>query len=150
MHPPIQKPRNPTKAVAGAAETTYTASDDRLREPMTDTSLSRREPALRGPDARGPEALTRGEKILVPLFGAMLAAMVMGFVAIGGQLVAVQRDIGELRGQVHQEIGDLRTELSARLTRIETVLEIRHGEPAPPGAAPDANRDPEPPRRPAN
>ena len=89
-----------------------------------------------GRPERSREPLTRAERILIGMFAALLGSGVVGFTAINGQLVGIQRQIGDLRVEMHQEIGDLRAEmhreirglsveigkLSDRVTRVETRL----------------------------
>ena len=102
---------------------------------------------LAGRPERSREPLTRAERILIGMFAALLGSGVVGFTAINGQLVGIQRQIGDLRAEMHQEIGGLRTEmhreigdlreemhrdigglsveigkLSDRVTRVETRL----------------------------
>ncbi len=82
------------------------------------------------------EPLTRTERLLVTMFVTMFAAMLgagaLGFTAISGQLLDMQKQIGEFRTDMQTEIGDLRTdmhkqigELSERMTRVETLIETR-------------------------
>lgn len=94
---------------------------------------------LAGRPERSREPLTRAERILIGMFAALLGSGVVGFTAINGQLVGIQRQIGDLRTEMHQEIGDLRTEmhreirglgveigkLSDRVTRVATRLPSR-------------------------
>ena len=68
------------------------------------------------------------------MLGALLGSVILGFVAIGSQLMSMHEAIGELRTEMHEAIGGLRTEmhveigeLSDRMTRIETSLQIRPG-----------------------
>ena len=65
------------------------------------------------------EPLHRAERILTTVLGALLGSVILGFVAIGSQLISMHEAIGGLR----TEIG----ELSDRITRIETFLQIRPG-----------------------
>ena len=80
------------------------------------------------------EPREREYRVLTTLLGALLGSVILGFVAIGSQLVSMQRhmheEIGGLRNEMHEEIGELRNEigeLSDRMTRIETFLQIRPG-----------------------
>ena len=91
------------------------------------------------------EPRERAERILMTVLGALLGSVILGFVAIGSQLMSMQRQmheaIGGLRDEMHEEIGGLRNEiselrtemheeigeLSDRMTRIETSLQIRPG-----------------------
>ena len=77
--------------------------------------------------------------MFVTMFAAMLGAGALGFTAISGQLLDMQKQIGGLRtdmqteiGGVQTEIGNLRTdmqkqigELSERMARVETLIETR-------------------------
>ena len=100
------------------------------------------------------EPLTRTERLLVTMFvtifAAMLGAGALGFTAISGQLLDMQKQMGELRTDMQTEIGSLRTdmhkqiggvqteignlrtdmqkqigELSERMARVETLIETR-------------------------
>ena len=80
------------------------------------------------------EPRERAERILTTVLGALLGSVILGFVAIGSQLMSMHEAIGELRTEMHVEIGGLRDEmrtemgkLSDRMTRIETFLQIRPG-----------------------
>ena len=64
-----------------------------------------------GRPERSREPLTRAERILIGMFAALLGSGVVGFTAINGQLVGIQRQIGDLRAEMHQEIGGLRAEM---------------------------------------
>ena len=52
----------------------------------------------------------------------MFAAGAAGFTTLSGQLVGMQEQIGALRAEMHEEI-----ELSERMARIETALQVHHG-----------------------
>ena len=84
--------------------------------------------------ARPPrEPLARADRIQIAMLAglfAMLAAMLgagaVGFTTLSGQIFGLQKQVGDLRTEVHKEIGDLRTEmheeigaLSERITRVE-------------------------------
>jgi hypothetical protein len=62
----------------------------------------------------------------------VLAAILGACVAIGGQLVGLERQIGDVRRDLTREIGYLRTgmhsefgNLSGRITRIQALLDPR-------------------------
>ena len=101
-----------------------------------------------GSAVRSRESLSRAERIqiaflagLFVLMAATISAGVIAFTTITGQLLEMQRQMHEdnraLREEVHEEIGGLRREmtemrseigeLSDRITRIETFLQIHHG-----------------------
>ncbi len=84
--------------------------------------------------ARPPrEPLARADRIqiamlagLFAMLAAMLAAGAVGFTTLSGQILGLQKQVGDLRTEMHKEIGDLRTEmhkeigaLSGRITRVE-------------------------------
>ena len=121
----VQTARPGTPLPEDAAHS-YTPERDGQRKPMssgaTDHAPRRAE--------RSREPLTRADRMVVTMLAAMLSGTLVGFVAIGGQLVGLQRQIGEVRTDMTREIGDLRTEmhsefgrLSDRITRIETLIE---------------------------
>ena len=99
---------------------------------------------MRGNADRTREPLSRAERILVGMFAALLGSGAVGFAAISGQILGLQRQIGDLRSEMHEQNGDLRSEmhreigalgrevgeLAERMDRIETVLAHR---PDPPG-----------------
>ena len=82
---------------------------------------------LAGRPERSREPLTRAERILIGMFAALLGSGVVGFTAINGQLVGIQRQIGDLRTEMHQEIGGLRTEMHREIGGLRTEMhqEIR-------------------------
>lgn len=114
--------------------------------------------------ARPPrEPLARADRIqivmlagLFAMLAAMLGAGAVGFTTLSGQILGLQKQVGDLRTEVHEEIGGLRTEmqkgigglriemqkeigdLSGRITRVETLIQAhlvpRSG--APPAAGP--------------
>ncbi len=73
---------------------------------------------LQGAGERSGDPLTRADRIMVTMLAALLGGTIVGFVAIGGQLVGLQRQIGDLRAEMHREIG----EVADRITRVETRL----------------------------
>ena len=112
------------------------------------------EGAMTGVEAERPtgsartlrEPLARADRIqiamfagLVTIFAAMLGAGALGFTAISGQLLDMQKQIGgvqteiaNLRTETQKQIGELRTEmrdeigeLSERMARVETLIETR-------------------------
>ena len=138
MHEHNVHAARPGAPLSEGAAHSYTPERDEPGAPMSGGEAARITPA----GGRSGERLTRADRIVVTILAAMLSGTLVGFVAIGSQLVALQRQIGEVRTDMTREIGDLRTEmhsefgkLSDRITRIETLLETRLG------PAPDA-RDP--------
>ena len=77
---------------------------------------------LDGRPERSREPLTRAERILIGMFAALLGSGVVGFTAINGQLVGIQRQIGDLRTEMHQEIGGLRTEMHREIGGLRTEM----------------------------
>ena len=112
---------------------------------------------------RSPEILTRAEKILVTMLMAVLGSAAAGFftmnatmnanfTAVNGHLLNLQKQIGDLRTEMHEEIGGLRTEvreeigkLDTRIARLETLFETHlvgaarsgspEGKPEPPSGS---------------
>ena len=102
--------------------------------------------------ARSREPLTRTERLLVTMFVTMFATMLgagaLGFTAISGQLLDMQKQIGgvqtefgNLRTEMHKEIGNLSeriTRVEERITRVETLIQTHlvPGSAVPPAAGP--------------
>ena len=85
------------------------------------------------------EPLTRTERLLITMFVTMFAAMLgagaLGFTAISGQLLDMQKQIGGLRtdmqteiGGVETEIGNLRTEMQKQISNLRTDMQKQIGE----------------------
>ena len=72
------------------------------------------------------EPLTRTERLLVTMFVTMFAAMLgagaLGFTAISGQLLDMQKQIGDLRTDMRTEIGDLRTDMHQQIGGLRTEI----------------------------
>ena len=91
------------------------------------------------------EPLTRTEKLLVTMFVTMFATLVaagaLGFTTLSGQLVDMQRQtstqlldmqtqIGTFQKEIGGQLLDMQRqigELSERMVRIETALQVHHG-----------------------
>ena len=95
------------------------------------------------------ETLARADRIqiamfaaLVTIFAAMLGAGALGFNAISGQLLDMQKQIGELRTDMRKQIGELServgnlegrmarlegrmARLEERMTRVEDLIQTR-------------------------
>ena len=120
----------------------YTPPSDGKRVLMK--GAPREEFAARSALSREP--LTRTERLLITMFVTMFAAMLgagaLGFTTISGQLLDMQKQIGELRMEMHDEIGELSGRLdelsgrlgelserlgglSERMARVETLIEPR-------------------------
>ena len=126
MNERITKPQHhaPTP-VAQAPAQPYTPPQDAPGQPMR----GRERENFAGPGGRSPDRLTRSDRLLVTvfvtMFGTMLAAGALGFTTLSGQLLDMQRQIGDLQKgtsaqllDMQRQIGDLRTEvgkLSAQL-----------------------------------
>ena len=93
--------------------------------------------------------LTDGEKVVVSVFGVMLAGCVSGLFFVGGAildikdsitevkvtLVGMQRDIADLREDVdglREDVDGLREEMSERMSAVEEAIETHHGSRAQP------------------
>lgn len=92
-----------------------------------------RQPPMNGARERSHERLERPDRTVTALLATMVGSIILGFVAIGGQLLGIQRQIGELRVEIVGLSGrvDVLTErvddLSGRMTRVETVLRTHDG-----------------------
>ena len=147
----------PTTETTPTAGTPPAAERGRPYTPVRGAAM--RSPAAMETAARARrrrEPLGRAERIFTTLLAALLGSVIVGFVAIGGQLISMQsqmreeigglrdeihglrsemhEEISGLRNELHQEISGLRDEmrtaignLSERMTRIETFLQIHHG-----------------------
>ena len=89
------------------------------------SALPRREPLARAD--RIQIAMLAG---LFAMLAAMLGAGAVGFTTLSGQILGLQKQVGDLRTEVHEEIGGLRIEmqkeigdLSGRITRVETLIQ---------------------------
>ena len=98
------------------------------------------ETAARAGSRREPRE--RADRILTTVLGALLGSVILGFVAIGSQLMSMHEAIGELRTEIgglrnemhveisglrnemHEEIGELRTEIS----ELRTEMHVEIGE----------------------
>ena len=69
------------------------------------------------------EPLTRTERLLITMFVTMFAAMLgagaLGFTAISGQLLDMQKQIGGLRTDMQTEIGGVQTEIGNLRTDMQ-------------------------------
>ena len=127
----------PTPATPLAAEQgrPYTpGQSEAMRTPAT------METAARAGSRREPRE--RADRILTTVLGALLGSVILGFVAIGSQLMSMHEAIGELRTEIgglrtemhveisglrnemHEEIGELRTEIS----ELRTEMHVEIGE----------------------
>ena len=125
MHEHTVRAARPGTPLPEDAAHSYTPERDGQRTPMSGGETDH----APGRGARSREPLTRADRIVVTMLAALLSGTLVGFVAIGGQLVGLQRQIGEVRTDMTREIGDLRTEmhsefgkLSERITRVETRI----------------------------
>ena len=107
----------------------YTPPSDGKRVLMK--GAPREEFAARSALSREP--LTRTERLLITMFVTMFAAMLgagaLGFTAISGQLLDMQKQIGGLRtdmqteiGGVQTEIGNLRTDMQKQIGGVQTEI----------------------------
>ena len=78
------------------------------------------------------EPLTRTERLLVTMFVTMFVTMLgagaLGFTAISGQLLDMQKQIGGLRTDLQTEIGGLRTDLQTEIGDLRTDLQTEIGD----------------------
>ena len=74
------------------------------------------------------EPLHRAERILTTVLGALLGSVILGFVAIGSQLMSMHEAIGELRTEMHEAIGGLRTEMHVEISGLRNEMHEEIGE----------------------
>ena len=103
MNERITKPENhPPTPLAHVPDPPYTQAQDARGRPMTGRETEHS-------TGRG-EPLTRTERLLVTMFVTMFATMVavgaLGFTTLSGQLLDMQKQIGALRTEMHEEIGN--------------------------------------------
>ena len=105
----------------------YTPPSDGKRVLMK--SAPREEFAARSALSREP--LTRTERLLITMFVTMFAAMLgagaLGFTAISGQLLDMQKQIGGLRTDMQTEIGGLRTDMQTEIGGLRTDMQTEIG-----------------------
>ena len=75
------------------------------------------------------EPRERADRILMTVLGALLGSVILGFVAIGSQLVSMQRhmhdEIGGVRNEIsglRNEIGELRTEMHVEISGLRNEM----------------------------
>ena len=111
MNEPANHSSEADPPLPGRSDHPYTARDDGRGElPMTGAE------ATRVPDARerSREPLGRADRVVVTMLAALLGSTIVGFVAIGGQLLGLQRQVGDLRTETREEI----TRLSGRVDNL--------------------------------
>ena len=78
------------------------------------------ETAARAGNRREP--LDRAERILTTVLGAVLGSVILGFVAIGSQLMSMHEAIGGLRTEMHVEISGLRNEMHEEIGELRNEI----------------------------
>ena len=75
------------------------------------------------------EPLARADRIQIAMLAglfAMLAAVLgagaVGFTTLNGQLLGLQKQVGDLRTEVHEEVGGLRTEMHKEIGGLRTEM----------------------------
>ena len=105
----------------------YTPPSDGKRVLMK--GAPREEFAARSALSREP--LTRTERLLITMFVTMFAAILgagaLGFTAISGQLLDMQKQIGGLRTDMQTEIGGLRTDMQTEIGGLRTDMQTEIG-----------------------
>ena len=108
-----------TSRLPEAPDAAYTESRDARSEPVRHPEA---EPFAREAD-RYRDRLSRADRYVVTMLAALLGCTVLGFVAIGGQLLNLQNEIGSLRAHTQREIGDLRAEMHQEIGRLRTEMQ---------------------------
>ena len=129
---------NPATPLAAEQGRPYTPGQgEAMRTPATMETAARA-------GSRG-EPRERAERILMTVLGALLGSVILGFVAIGSQLVSMQRhmhdeiggvrneisglrnEIGGLRNEMQEEIGELRNEMQEEIGELRTEMHVEIG-----------------------
>ena len=77
---------------------------------------------LAGRPRASREPLGRADRYIVSLLATLVGSVIIGFVTLGGQLLAMERRIGGLRTEMHEEIGGLRTEMHEEIGGLRTEM----------------------------
>ena len=108
-----------------ARERSYTAPHDEQGGAMTGMEAEGRPGSARPPR----EPLARADRIQIAMLAglfAMLAAVLgagaVGFTTLSGQLLGLQKQVGDLRTEVHEEVGGLRTEMHKEIGGLRTEM----------------------------
>ena len=59
---------------------------------------------------------------LFAMLAAVLGAGAVGFTTLSGQLLGLQKQVGDLRTEVHAEVGGLRTEMHKEIGGLRTEI----------------------------
>ena len=81
------------------------------------------ETAARAGSRREPRE--RADRILMTVLGALLGSVILGFVAIGSQLVSMQRHMHDEIGGLRNEISELRNEIGRDPQALRPITRTR-------------------------
>ena len=114
----------------GARDRSYTPPDSAQGGAMTGVEAERR--AARARSSREP--LARADRIqiamlagLFAMFAGVFGAGAVGFTTLSGQILGLQKQVGDLRTEMHKEIGDLRTEMHKEIGDLRTEMQKEIG-----------------------
>ena len=96
----------------------YTPGASEQGRAMTSVEAGR----ARGRPRASSEPFGRADRYIVGLLATLVGSVIIGFVTIGGQLLAMERRIGGFRTEMHQEIGGLRTEMHKEIGGLRTEM----------------------------
>ena len=96
----------------------YTPGASEQGRAMTNVEAGR----LAGRPGVSREPLGRADRYIVSLLATLVGSVIIGFVTIGGQLLAMERRIGGLRTEMHEEIGGLRTEMQEEIGGLRAEM----------------------------
>ena len=105
-----------------AASPAYTRSPDARGEPVRPTAA---EPPS-GPGRRSREGLSRADRYVVTMLATLLGSTVLGFVALGGQLLRMQQQIGGIQqqiGGIQQQIRGMQEQIHGMQRDIRALSE---------------------------
>ena len=130
MNEPTQEPTQAPVPLSEAQNEPYTQPRDEPGGAMTGVEAERRAGSARNPR----EPLARADRIqiamlagLFAMLAAMLAAGAVGFTTLSGQILGLQKQVGDLRTEVHEEIGGLRTEMHKEIGGLRTEMQKEIG-----------------------
>ena len=120
MNEPANHSSETNPPLPGRSDHPYTARDGGRGElPMTGTG------ATPVPNARerSREPLGRADRVVVTMLAALLGSTIVGFVTIGGQLLGLQRQVGDLRTETREEITRLSGRVDNLSERVDNLAE---------------------------
>ena len=101
----------------------YTPGASEQGRAMTSVEAGRRA----GRPGASREPFGRADRYIVGLLATLLGSTLIGFVTIGGQLLAMERRIGGLHTGMERQIGGLHTDMERQIGGLHTGMERQIG-----------------------